>query len=131
MRYSVDIQGKMTIDPPLTYKQLRDLPLYIEYAKDNDLGPDVAFQITDTLVEDNEGDLVHRRRANAIVPAEGDTQGRSIVNDINLVIDSFPEHTLTGRFDLMGEDGQQWRVFIRDGRAVKVSPEITWPEDSE
>jgi hypothetical protein len=24
-----------------------------------------------------------------------------------------------------------WRVVIRDGRAVRVEPRITWPEDAE
>lgn len=55
-----------------------------------------------------------------------------LVGEVQSAIDDFPGHTFTGRLDCEGEENaDMWRVVIRDGRAVRVEPRITWPEDAE
>ncbi len=54
----------------------------------------------------------------------------SLLDEVQVAIDAFPGHDWSGRLDCEGEqNGDMWRVVIRDGRAVKVKPRIVWPDE--
>ncbi len=133
MSNPTSIRGRITITPPLSWAQIKDSP----YLRDNArsprtwTSPDVLLEVTETTVPTDDGELT-RRQALAIVPDDGDTSARTMIYDVQDIIDAYPDHEFTGRFDCEGEQNADiWRVIVRDRKAVRVDARIVWPEDSE
>jgi hypothetical protein len=126
------IHGRITITPPIPWGQIKDSPYLKANARGRSLWPDALLDVAESTVHTDEGELT-RREAVAIVPDEGgETSARTLIQDVQNIIDANPGHEFTGRFDCEGEQaGDIWRVVIRDRRAVRVNARIVWPEGSE
>ena len=126
------IHGRIEINPPLTWAQIKDSPFLKANARSRGLWPDAILDVTETTVDTDEGELT-RREAVAIVPDEGtETSARTLLKDVQSIIDASPGHEFTGRFQCEGEENSDiWRVVIRDRRAVRINAQIVWPEGSE
>lgn len=126
------INGRIEINPPLTWAQIKDSAYLKANARARSLWPDAILDVTETTVETDEGELT-RREAIAIIPDEGtETSARTLIQDVQAIIDASPGHEFTGRFQCEGEENSDiWRVVIRDRRAVRVDAQIVWPEGSE
>jgi hypothetical protein len=128
------ITGRITITPPLPWKEIKDSP----YLKANTREqrrynyPDALLEVDERTVQTDEGELV-RREAVAVIPDEGaDASARTLIQDLQAIIDANPGHEFTGRFDCEGEENADiWRAVIRNRRVVRVSAMIVWPEGSE
>lgn len=130
MGYITRFTGELTITPPLTWAEIRDSPFSPDRFEDNRL--DVKVRVEESEADTDDG-LVIRRPGVALVPAYDDEmRGYDIVEHVQRFIDTYPQHTLSGRFDCEGEEtGDLWRLEVHDGRAVKVTPRIVWPYGSE
>lgn len=130
MGYNTRYTGAIGIEPPLTWAQIKDSPYLPESAEKN--FPDVKLRVIETTTETEDGVLT-RRVADAIVPVTDESyKGYGIVETVQKIIDAYPGHEFTGRFDCEGEEAPDlWRLVVRDGRATRVEPQITWPEGSE
>lgn len=128
MGYSTSVDGEITITPPLAWNEIKDSPFLTNPGYK--LG--VVLKVTEETVDTDEGQLT-RKTSSVLVPAWEDAfKAYSLVEDVQGAIDAFPGHTFTGRLDCEGEENADlWRVVIRDSRAVKVVPEIVWPDDAE
>lgn len=126
------IHGRIEINPPLTWAQIKDSPHLKANARARSLWPDAILDVTETTVHTDEGELT-RREAIAIIPDEGaETSARTLLQDVQAIIDANPGHEFTGRFQCEGEENSDiWRVVIRDRRAVRIDAQIVWPEGSE
>lgn len=123
MGYNTSVDGEIRIEPPLTWREFKDSP----FAGD-DL--DVKLRIEAETVDTDDGRLM-RKTAPALIPSwEEKYKAYKLVDHVQQAIDAFPGHTFTGRLDCEGDDnGDLWRVVIRDGRAEKVVPRIVWPDE--
>lgn len=132
MSYFTSIHGRITITPPLTWAQIKDSPYLKANARDRGLWPDALLDVTESTVQTDEGELT-RREAVAIVPDEdSETSARTLIKDVQAIIDASDGHEFAGRFDCEGEQNSDiWRLVIRDRRAVRVDARIVWPEGSE
>lgn len=130
MGYNTRYTGAIGIEPPLTWAEIKDSPYLPETAEKN--WPDVKLRVIETTTEIDEGTLT-RRAADAIVPVTDEPyKGYEIIATVQKIIDAHPGHTFSGRFDCEGEEAPDlWRLVVRDGRATRVEPQITWPEGSE
>ncbi|MFC7817567.1 DUF6205 family protein [Streptomyces sp. NPDC057367] len=129
MGYYTNVTGEIRIEPPLTWSEIRDNPTLPETAGGRS-EYDVRLRIDEETVDTDDGQLT-RKTCSALVPAWDDSfKAYHLVEHVQEMIDAFPGHSFTGRLDCEGEEsGDLWRVVIRDGRAVKVTPSIVWPDE--
>lgn len=123
MGYNTSVSGEIRIEPPLAWREFKDSPFA---GRDKD----VTLQVDAETVDTADGPLM-RKTAVALVPTWEDSyKAYHLVEHVQEAIDAFPEHTFTGRLDCEGEENTDlWRVVVRDGRAVKVTPRIVWPDE--
>lgn len=123
MGYNTSVDGEIRINPPLTWREFKDSPFA-------GTGKDVTFRVEEETVTTEDGPLI-RRSAVALVPTWEDSyKAYHLVEHVQEVINAFPGHTFTGRLECEGEENTDlWRVVVRDGRAVKVTPRIVWPDE--
>lgn len=129
MSYTTHVTGEFTIEPPLTWPEFKDS----EFAPDNiteSYDPDLILRVAEETVDTDDGPLL-KRTATALVMREIDEYNAyGLLNQVQKAVDSFPDHTFTGRLNCEGEENtDMWRVVIRGGRAVKVVPSIVWPDE--
>jgi hypothetical protein len=130
MGYYTTVEGEIAIEPPLAWSEFKDSRFNSRSLDTYDGMSNIKLRVNEETVETDEGQLV-RLTATALVPAWGESSKYYyLVEHIQQAIDAFPGHTFTGRLECSGEDaGDLWRVVIRDGRAVKIQPQLVWPED--
>jgi len=74
----------------------------------------------------------YRRVGVAIVPAMSSFSGYDVTAHVQEIVSRWGDgRTFAGRIEVVAEDGEQWRVAVRNGRAVEFKPSIVWPDDSE
>jgi hypothetical protein len=129
MGYNTFFTGEIRIDPPLSWAEIRGSDFLPEVAWDNDLA--VKLRVQDETTETDDGTLV-RRWADAVLPVTDDRyKAYDILAHVQRLIDRYgTEHRFTGYLDAAGEErGDLWRLYVRDGRAVRVEPRIVWPDE--
>jgi hypothetical protein len=121
--YQTRVMGEIRIEPPLTWREFKDSPFTGDRL-------DVKLRVEAETVDTDDGPLM-RKTSPALIPAWEDSyKAYYLVEHLQQAIDAFPGHTFTGRLDCEGADpGDLWRVVVRDGRAVKVTPRIVWPDE--
>lgn len=131
MGYITSFNGELAIEPPLNWAEVRTSRFGPDQFERN--GKDVKIRVQEETVDTADGQLI-RRQGVAIIPAyEDEMRGHNIVDHVQeFLYECAGHHTLTGRLDCEGEDaGDLWRLEIHDGRAVKVTPRIVWPDGTE
>lgn len=142
MGYVTRVVGAFRIEPPLTWVQIRDTPILHGLhptsrvksfnAMYRDLG--VKLLVNEDERETESGTLIVKT-ATHVVPAYDDAyKAYNLVEDIQTIMDAFPDNVFTGSMHCTGEDpGDVWQVIIDEQRrvAVKVKPVIVWPLDVE
>lgn len=123
MGYNTSVSGEIRIEPPLSWREFKDSPFA---GRDKDVTLHVEAETVDT----EDGPLM-RKTAVALVPTWEDSyKAYYLVEHVQEAIDAFPDRTFTGRLECEGEENADlWRVVVRDGRAVKVTPRIVWPDE--
>jgi hypothetical protein len=128
MGYYTRFSDEIRIEPPLTWAEFKDSPWL------SDQYGGVTFRIDVEITEEDtdEGTVtVTRKTATAIVPVTTEeTKFYGIVDDVESIVKTFPDRTYTGYISAEGEDsGDIWRIAVKDGHAVKVTPRIVWPDE--
>jgi Family of unknown function (DUF6205) len=131
MGYTTHVTGEFAIEPPLTWNELKNSEFAPHNITDR-YDPDLILRVSEETVDTEEGQLI-RRSATALVMREIDEyRAYNLLAQVQKAVDAFPGHTFTGRLECEGEENTNiWRVVIRDGRAVKVTPRIVWPDEED
>lgn len=123
------ISGRIVIDPPITWPELRP------HAWATDTGsswPDAFVQVAATEHDTDDGTVI-RKQGVAIVPTDGETNGYDLTDNVARIVDQFahtPEGTLRqwrGWLHLNWGGEQVYRVHVVNGRAVESRPLLSWP----
>lgn len=134
MGYYTNVTGEILIEPPIPWGEIRDS----EYLHGDDgwtVGDcSLALRIDEAEVETDEGTLV-RREATAVEPVTDNSYragGDACEADLQCILNHHGEgRTFTGRLNGEGEDnGDMWRLYVRDGRAVLVRARIVWDDET-
>lgn len=125
MGYNTTVTGTLHIVPPLSWTEFQDSKYCAKYDERTDL----ILRVDEESVPTPDGPLL-RRTARALVPAwEEAFRAYRLLENVQAAIDAFPEHEFIGVLECEGEDNpDMWRIVVRGRQAVKVEPEIKWPE---
>jgi len=137
MGYVTHLSGELTIQPPLTYGELRDQRSWLTFKQDDHSYRSLCLETTESEVETPDGRLLSRTSSTVRVFDLGD--GRygpdDVATDIAALVNAFPDHVFTGRIHYEGEENGDLAKIIVDfdaehtAHSVRiVRPEIRWPE---
>lgn len=130
MSYTTRVTGEFAITPPLGWPEFKD-SRFAPHNLTSRYTPSLVLRVNEESVDTPEG-LLLRRTAAALVMREIDEyRENGLVEEVQGVVDAFPGHEFTGRLDCEGEENSDvWRVRVKNGRVVRVDPEIVWPDES-
>lgn len=131
MGYSTYVTGAITITPPIPWSEVEDSPFVtLDRAW---VERDVRFHIAEAFENGADGVVLSWRRADAVVPAHEDSYKAYDINEhLQELVDAHGAgRVFSGYLSGEGEDNDDmWRLYVRDGRAVRVKPEIVWPDEA-
>lgn len=130
MSYYTDMTGRVDISPPLTWAEIKNSK---HYPGSREFGStDLAFELCERDLDMVDGTL-HVVTAVAIVPIDGETNGRTAEAELRELVEVFGHaHAFSGRIDGEGEDNvDMWRLKVADNAVTKYKAIITWPKESE
>lgn len=137
--YDVRVTGAITIEPPLTWPEIRDNPVV------RGLNPSVAdrrhrvptrrnldarVQVDEVEVNTANGTLIRREGVAIVASQSGPYAAYDLLPDVELIASTFPDHSFRGYLECRSED-DVWRIIIRDGKATEVRPGAAWPHELE
>lgn len=129
MGYSNQYSGAITITPPLTAPEVRHVTAHYDWSDSFD----AHLRVTETTEETADGEIV-RRVADAIVGPEESCSGYQVAEQIQTVVDLYPDRVYAGHVEMDPDPGfgdpVPTRYVVRDRRVVEVRPVLTWPEDA-
>lgn len=132
MGYVTHADGFISIEPPLTWGQIKESPFLPEGYGFGNEDCDIALVITEVSVETDEGILVVRTAPKVQQRHAEEPRNNSIEAHLQALVDAFPGHEFTGRFNMEGEDsGDLWRVKVIGRKVRRFDPTFVWPEESE
>lgn len=129
MGYISHLHGRIEIDPPIPWAEVKNTP-YTEEANQSDFRG-IHFELhTKTRAEG--ADEIITRTAVALVPDGESGKFYELANDLKAVAKLIgPERDANGWIIRMGEDNTDIERFgIRHGELVQQTAEIRWPDGS-
>lgn len=129
MGYNTRFDGEISFHPPIPWSEVEGTPF------DSTQRPprEVQFNTVDEKKTEDGWEMTRRLAVGIVATYASDTKSYSIVEHLQELLDRWAEgRTFYGRIDAEGGDtGDMWRLCVRNGRAVKVTPVITWPDEGD
>lgn len=131
MGYTTHVTGEFAIEPPLTWAEFKDSP-FSPYAPAGDNRLELVLRVEEKAVKTDDGPLMKRTAVALAMVDIDEYRAHGLLDVVQQAIDAFPGHAFTGRLECEGEENTDiWRVVVRNGRAVKVTPRIVWPDEED
>lgn len=125
-----NVQGDVTITPPLSWGQIKDLS-YIS-KRGSKRNQSLSFELETVEKHTDEG-VLSVRTATALVPSES-SDGYYLLENLRDLMKLFPEHRFLGNFIVYPERGLAtfpYRVKAEGSTAVRQKLDIHWVADPE
>lgn len=128
------ITGRISIDPPITWGELGANRWALGQERVDGQGWVDAVVHLDSAEEVLPDGVMTRYLGVAIIPAGGETNGYTLVADVDRIAKAFgraPDGTVrrfAGWLHLIWGGEAVYRVIVRDGVTVEVQPQVVWPE---
>jgi hypothetical protein len=130
MSYHHHIRGAIEIVPPLPWGKIRDSSHLPPLARST--GKELKFVITVEQIDTDQGILTKKTAAAVVDAWPGENRARTLIDELQTLVDQHPDHQFIGMLELFGEDNtDMWRVKVRGRAVVRIEPQITWPDDNE
>jgi hypothetical protein len=134
MAYSANVEGYLTIDPPLEWKDIRESKFYAEGG--TEVFPDVKFKVDQQYEETERG---HNTviTATYVIPYKSfDFACRTLTEDCMVLFEEMKGvgRALTGELIVQPThygDGWPWRVRVDERGAHEEHAKLQWPDGSE
>ena len=125
MGYGAIAEGQIAIVPPLSAEELRKHP---EFTEDNQRR-DAVIVVTKEVIPVADGDLTKKQGITVGVTDPDESFSRyHFTENLQEIVDAYPDHEFTGRIVWTGEDGGIWATVVRNRIVKEIYPIITWPE---
>lgn len=135
MGYRTRVEGEFQISPMLTWSEISASP-FVQGKPGNGgilykaKGIDLELLVEEQEKPIDEGVAFIRTASRLVMPYIDEYKAYDLVEQVQKVVDMFPDHTFSGELECEGEENTDiWRVEISGGRAVKVEPKIMWPKE--
>lgn len=127
MGYTSTCEGEFRIVPPLTHQETKKLFSLMDQLASG--YAEIKVSNRERVTETDEGDMISFE-AYAIKPKNGSSEWKRYDTDqqVQKIVTAFPGHTYEGHFEFLGEDGDRWRIVVRNGKVTEIHPKLTWPE---
>lgn len=123
MGYRARFSGEITITPPLTWAEIKH--------KSRRGLQDLRIRLHEDVTDTDQG---QNRIVTGVAVAPGTTDeayaGYDMVPELQSLVDAYGSHEFSGHIEATGEEGDQWRLLVRDGKAIQVYPRVVWPDES-
>lgn len=135
MGYRTRVEGEFQISPTLTWGEISASPFVRGKPVDGGIfytarGVDLKLMVDEQEKTTDEGVTFIRSASRLVMPHVDEYKAYDLVEQVQKVLDMFPDHTFSGKLECEGEDNTDiWRVEISGGRAVRVEPKIMWPNE--
>jgi Family of unknown function (DUF6205) len=128
--YESIVSGRFTIEPPLTWSQIKNSRFNVEDGTGK--SPDIRFEVFQEETETDEG-LNIRIFCRSVAPYQPSRFGAyTLVEDAAELRDAFPGHEIRGEMILCGDDsGDIRRVVIDDTGVREEKARLLWPDGTE
>lgn len=124
MGYYTQLNGGFEIQPPLTWTELA---LVADKMCDSKTRT-VWVELETREQKHVEGTLVIKQ-ARHVKVYDGSVRAHNTEKEIGEIVAAFPGHTFTGLIEGDGEEsGDQWRMYIVDGKVIKHTVLQRWPD---
>jgi hypothetical protein len=126
MGYYTSFEGEITITPPLPWRDIKDSPFVDAEQGDKDC----KLRLVEDTVETDDGTLTRKQAVAVTCTWSGQVKAYRIVEHLQELVDRHGKgRSFIGYIEAEGEDaGDLWRLAVVGGRAVKIQPQIVWPE---
>jgi len=118
--YTARFSGRITITPPLSWAELRNSPGL------GDLRILVHEDVTDHVLGQ------HRVLTGTAIVAAHDFPygGYAMLSELEALASTHcRKHIFSGFIEAAGDEGDRWRLTIRDGRAVRQVGTVVWHDE--
>jgi hypothetical protein len=127
MGYTTHVTGEFAITPPLTYKEFQH-SRFAPHQQTSRYNPSLVLRVTEKSLENDEGVFIKKTATDLVMRQIDEYREQGLVEEVQSAVDEFPGHTFTGYLDCEGDENTDiWRVYVKDGKAIRVEPEIVWP----
>jgi hypothetical protein len=131
MGYYTVFTGQIDITPEVPWGLIKDSDFVLnEEDPYSYIESDVRFYVREEASETFGGAFI-KKSSSAIVPTwEDECRGRYILEHVQKIIELLgPFYFYSGYISAEGEDtGDMWRIYVINGKATKIVPEIVWPD---
>jgi enoyl reductase-like protein len=133
MGYISDLSGEICINEDLKFEDHRKL-MKAKVAKtlDGQVPGDYDVYVDyEQAFEDAKDYTIVRFVAAEIRPYYSSMKAYTIMEDVQRIVDLLgPGYTYSGAIEVDGEEsGDLWRIYVRNGKAEAVRPQIVWPDE--
>ena len=135
MGYYSQVTGAIGIKPTIPHSIVVDL-INAGYAPDekgNYRGDkDAMLQYDVNTSETAEGRLTSYSGWAIVGSSEDSYKVYTLMKDVQAIVNMLGTeiYRFLGYLEIKGEEqGDLWRIYVKDGKAVEVKPTIVWPED--
>ena len=127
MGYNTRLEGSIKITPPLSAAELREHP----EVSNSDVRS-VAVPVVKQRKDTDDGYTVVLEGREIVPTTEEDHKAYGLLDELRQYVTFYPGHTYSGYIYCYGEEqGDIWRVSIKDGKVLEERPKIVWPDGTE
>lgn len=124
MSYKCRVTGVITITPPLNWAQTRKVQEVTSARRI----PLLALHVDTEAAHTDECEILTHTCQTLTGAYDYEHSTYGIDECLQQVMDLCPGHAFTGYLEGSGEEGV-WRLGVIDGKAARVTPELTWPQE--
>lgn len=129
MSYLTELDGDLTINPPLNWAEVRENPYHLNENDDKC----ILLVVDREEILTNEG-LLHKWSCHTVSPSSSSfNDHRHLLTQLRELITLIgDQHTVSGEIHVTGSRwGDIAKVRVEDGEVTWLVPTITWPDGTE
>jgi hypothetical protein len=125
MGYYTYVNGNFKIEPPIRGKELHD------FNEEEDIPYGLVTEVYEERKDVEDGVLI-TRVMESVWTLDDSFKAYSFDDDLQKLVDRFPGHKWIGCVEGSGEEnGDMWRLYIREGKVIKHTVKNMWPDPPE
>lgn len=124
------LDGDIELDPPLTWKEIKESPFYAPDHGASWWGRNIKLEVESETVDTDTGTATVITASRLVPTSDQPFKAHNLVAHLREFIKLYGKNRrFRGWIDCSPEDGGRWRAEIVDGEVVTTNAVTLWPED--